>query len=255
MLADIYKVLVDLFPFILLFGVLYIVTVVIKSFIKVKQFIGNEKAYYYEIIKTDPYDHTSFFAYILGLVMALCFIYYSLNSSSIETIANINDFQFILPAILFSIPFYIAFVVLYFFIKDILTINTYKTIYKKGIRVSGRIKSISTESYRSYRRLHTTFYLGIEYFSPETGAEKNFLTPSVKFNPNLYLGSVECTVYLYKNKVLAYDFLTEEDTGAGVSIPIDNTLANEKRKRESIAKLILFILALITSALILKILF
>ena len=66
------------------------------------------------------------------------------------------------------------------------------------------------------------------YIDPSTGKPVIIETPSLNFNPKFDLGSIKCTIYLYKNDFYATDFVKSKK-GKAINIKkVDNLFISQK---------------------------
>ncbi len=103
------------------------------------------------------------------------------------------------------------------FIKKLKPFLLYDTITSSVENVPGKI--IYYCEMRPYHRHSGSglprsnyYYLVIKYNDIYTGEEKILVTPCLKFNPSYTLATDECTIYYYKNIILAADFKPYFDT-------------------------------------------
>ena len=109
---------------------------------------------------------------------------------------------------------YIIALATYFLNKRKKEIESLKKIVDIGKKTNGVIKDVKKiYKHSNSGRIIEEYCLIISYIDPFNNIEKEFITPSVIFNPIKDLKSKECDVYIYKEKVYVtnYDVNTNNE--------------------------------------------
>jgi len=92
-----------------------------------------------------------------------------------------------------------------------------------GEKIPGTIISICDEKHETNDTTYYEYYLVVSYYDSNTCLQKSFLTPRLNFNPHDVLGSSNCSVYIYKDTPVAYDFISSESTDKAEYVKTDNS--------------------------------
>ena len=146
---------------------------------------------------------------------------------------------FRLLAILFAIS------LIYFLIKRIRLVLSYKKAVTYGKRVDGTIiKKIVVE-----RRGLPSYHFLIKYNDINSDEEKTLLTPDLKYFVYDVLGSDKCGVFYYHNMIIAGDYKSYKDMKNTAPIHIFTETSDYTKYANLFYKVILILALIITVAL------
>ncbi len=163
----------------------------------------------------NPYSCRIFYVfYYLALITSLTI--YTITNKTINHSNNIYDS--IMTVCVGMIFWLLVPNMIYDVIKKISTRFIYKKAVAMGETTEGTIINMCMFTSKSV----PTYFFVIKYNDNITNEERVFITPILKFSTIQNLGSNKCTVYFYKNRIIAGNFKSSLEANTPIYIPKNN---------------------------------